>query len=87
MPNKSEIPIATIKAVKAYKIIDFFGLYSGAIAARTTQQAKTSSTIILQAKALEVINGKNKLLKTRNGIKGTQNNPPTTIHHKVFLFI
>jgi len=43
--------------------------------ASNIQAAKTISTMILQAKALVVINGKKRELDTRNGINGTAKSP------------
>lgn len=54
---------------------------------RRSHAAKTISTIILQAKALVVMNGKKRALDMRNGTKGIAKRPAKTVIFNAFLDI
>ncbi len=68
-------------------MVDFFGLYLESVIARTAQQAKTISTIILKAKALVVINGKKKGLETKKGMNGIAKRPTKIVFLSICLFM
>ena len=68
-------------------MMDFFGRYCLSQMAKTTQAAKTISTITLQAKALVVMNGKKKELETRNGTNGMRKSPTKIVFRRICLFI
>jgi len=66
---------------------DLFGRYSGASRASKSQQAVTTSTIILKAKALVVIKGKKNELETKKGTNGSRKSPAIATNRSVCLFI
>src|SRR3989344_4752673 len=86
-PNKSANPIAIKNPRTEYEITDFLGRYSVSTNASDNQATKIISTIILQANTLVVMNGKKKLLETRNGTNGTRKSPENTAVLNICLFI
>src|SRR3989339_1121620 len=75
-PTISAKPITATKTADNTRTKEFLGLYLAFNKARIAHKPTIISTRILNVKAFPVIKGKNVLLKTIKGIKGTKKIAP-----------
>src|SRR3989344_5482875 len=86
-PNMSATATIPTKAAAETIIHEKTGLYSLSLRAKMSQAAKTISVMILKAKFLPVIYGKNIGPVIRRGMKGKRKTPPMAAYLAIlFMF-